>query len=315
MLALCIESSHARGMGHLFRALNLADGLRERGLQPIFLLNAHTPAQDLLAKRGYAHEVVPLGDHNGWEGDVIERHGVRLWINDRLNTDAYHARQVKALGLPLVTFDDRGEGAALSDLNVAALVFDAIGKLQGQRILQGPDYLILDPEIARFQRLRKRVDSLLVTLGGSDTYGVTVGVVRHLAAAGRSATVIVGPAFAHLAALEQALTPAFELKIGVPSLIAEFSRHDLAITGGGVTPFEAAASGLPCVVVANEHFEVPVGQVLAGLGVAAFAGHHETLDWRVLSAALPIESMSRAGLERVGLQGRQRVLDVIATYL
>ena len=315
MLALCIESSHARGMGHLFRALNLADGLRERGFQPIFLLNAHAPAQELLAKHGYAHEVVPLDDRSGWEGDVIERRGVRLWINDRLNTDAYHARQVKALGLPLVTFDDRGEGAALSDLNVAALIFDAIGKLQGQRILQGPDYLILDPKIARFQRLRKQVDSLLVTLGGSDTYGVTVGVVQHLAATGRRATVIVGPAFAHLAALEQALTPAFELKCGVPSLIAEFSRHDLAITGGGVTPFEAAASGLPCVVIANEHFEVPVGQALADLGVAAFAGHHERLDWRVLSAALPIESMSRTGLERVGLQGRQRVLDAIASYL
>lgn len=315
MLALCIESSHARGMGHLFRALNLADGLRERGLQPIFLLNANEPAQELLAKRGYSHEVVPLGGCNGWENDVIQRHGVRLWINDRLNTDAYHARQVKAFGLPLVTFDDRGEGAALSDLNVAALIFDAIGNLQGQRILQGPDYLILDPEIARFQRLRKRVDSLLVTLGGSDTYGVTVGVVRHLAAVGRSATVIVGPAFAHLAALEQALTPAFELKRGVPSLIAEFSRHDLAITGGGVTPFEAAASGLPCIVVANEQFEVPVGQALAGLGVAAFAGYRETVDWHVLSADLPIESMSRSGLERVGLQGRERVLDAIVACL
>ncbi len=315
MLALCIQSSHARGMGHLFRAMNLADGLRERGLQSIFLLNDHAPALELLSRRGYPYEVVPLDDHSSWEGDVIERRRLRLWINDRLNTDAYHARQVKALGLPLVTFDDLGEGAGLSDLNVAALIFDSFARLRGRRVLHGPDYLILDPEIAHFKRLRKRVGSLLVSLGGSDTYGVTVHVVRQLAAIGRSATVIVGPGFAHLAALEQELTPDFKLKCGVPSLVAEFSHHDLAITGGGVTPFEAAASGLPCVVIANEDFEVPVGQALAELGVAAFAGHHETVDWRVLSAALPIESMSRCGLERVGLEGRQYVVEAIAAYL
>ena len=202
MLALCIESSHARGMGHLFRALNLAEGLRERGLPLLFLLNAHEPALHLLAERGYAHEIVPLGESGGWERELIDRHGIRLWINDRLNTDAAHASQVKSAGVPLVTFDDRGAGAALADLNVAALIFDNVADLKGSRVLQGPDYLILNPEIARFQRLRKSAGSLLVTLGGSDTYGVTVAVVRHLAALGKGATVIVGPAFGHLAALE-----------------------------------------------------------------------------------------------------------------
>lgn len=301
-------------MGHLYRALNLADGLRERGLPLLFLLNAHEPSVRLLAERGYAHEIVPLHD-SGWEQEIIERRGIRLWINDRLNTDAAHAGLVRSAGVPLVTFDDRGTGAALSDLNVAALIFDGIGDLKGARVLQGPDYLILNPEIARFQRLRTSMGALLVTLGGSDTYGVTVSVVRHLAAIGKGATVIVGPAFTHREALARVLTPAFELKCGVPSLIAEFAAHDLAITGGGVTPFEAAASGLPCIVIANEHFEVLVGRALAELGGAVFAGHHETVDWTPFSAALPIEAMSRAGLERIGLAGRQRILDAIETLL
>ena len=38
----------------------------------------------------------------------------------------------------------------------------------------------------------------------------------------------------------------------------EMSRHDLAVTGGGMTPFEANAAGLPCIVVANETFEIQV---------------------------------------------------------
>lgn len=315
MIALCVESSHARGMGHLFRALNLADGLRASGHSPLFLVNPDAAGLDLLAERGYPSATVPLDDLQGnWESDVARRYGIRLWINDRLNTDIRHARRVKALGLPLVSFDDRGSGAESADIHVAALDFGERRQLGGSRVLHGPDYLILNPEIARYQRLRTAAGSLLVTLGGSDTYGVTVGVVKHLASIGRTATVVVGPAFAHLEALKDAMTPSFELLSGVPSLIKEFHRHDLAITGGGITPFEAAASGLPCVVIANEQFEIPVGRALANLGAAVFAGHHENVDWKLLSAELPIATMSRAGIERVGLDGCRRVLDAIAAY-
>jgi len=303
-------------MGHLYRALNLADGLRrEQGLRSVFLLNAYAPAQRILAERGQPYELVTLDADSGWERDLVKRLGLSMWINDRLDTDMAHARRVKDLGLPLVSFDDRGEGAALADLHVAAMIFDDVDKLHGRRILQGPDYLVLDPEIARFQRLRKQPGSLLVTLGGSDTYGVTVDVVRHLAASGTRATVVAGPAFSHMAELQQVLPPNFVLKRSVPSMIAEFSQHELAITGGGVTPFEAAASGLPCIIIANEDFEVPVGQVLSELGTAVFAGHHESPDWQVLSATLPIESMSRAGIQRIGLQGCKRVVSAIAGCL
>lgn len=312
MLALCIESSHARGMGHLFRALNLADGLRERGLPFVFLLNDHEPAVAMVAARGYAYRIVSPSATWDWEIETVRHLGIRLWIDDRLDTDIRHARAVKSLGLPLITFDDRGPGAELADVNVAALVFDPPGTLPGARVLQGPEFLVLSSEISRFQRVRQAVHSLVVSLGGSDTYGVTVDVVRRLAMSGRSATVVVGPGFAHWDALETVLTPGFEVKRGVPSLIAEFSRHDLAITGGGVTPFEAAASGLPCIVIANEDFEVPVGMALEGLGAARFAGHHAATDWSVLDAPLDIEAMSRAGLERVGLHGRDRVLDIVA---
>ncbi len=302
-------------MGHLFRALTLADGLRQRGLEIIFLLNDDLTAQKLISKHGFHFEIVRLKDVGNWETELIRRLSVRLWINDRLNTDIAHAQRIKALGLPLVTFDDQGEGATLADLNVAALLFNGVNNLGGTRVLQGHNYLVLNPEIESFRRLRLRMDSLLVTLGGSDTYGVTVKVVRKLAALGKTATVIVGPSFAHNDALEAAMTEGFELKRGVPSMIAEFNHHDLAITGCGITPFEAAASGLPCIVIANEGFEVPVGRTLQNIGTAVFAGHHENIDWQVLLQNLALESMSRTGLERIGLNGRNLVVDAIVAYL
>ena len=311
MFAICLESSHARGMGHLFRSLNLARELQRRGHGVALLVNDDEVSLRVLREHGHVPLVVDLRDvSGGWERALTVRHGFSVWINDRLDTDAAHAAHVRAAGVALVTFDDRGSGAALADLHIAALAFDA-GQLGGKKVLRGVDYLVLNPDLARYQRLRSAPGSLLVTLGGSDTYGATIKVVNQLAARGLGATVVVGPAFAHRQALDAVLPDAFELRIGVPSMAEEMSRHELAITGGGITPFEANAAGLPCLVVANEDFEIPVGRELERLGGALFVGHHDSIDLSALGSPLPLERMSRTGMANIGLGGTARVVDAL----
>ncbi len=309
MFALCIESSHARGMGHFYRALNLADGLAKAGLSYTFYLNDHAPSRQILVDRGIQHRIVNLEDFTGnWEVSLIKQDGITLWVNDRLNTDARHSAKIKAAGMPLVTFDDRGTGATLADLHIAALAFDKQERLGGHKLLRGADFLVLNPQISDHTRLRKRLSSILVTLGGSDTYGVTIKVVQMLKEMGLTATIVTGPAFTHLDKLNEVLAAGFILKRGVSSMIEEFHHHDLAITGGGITPFEANASGLPCVVIANELFEIPVGKELHRLGGSFFAGHHEALQLPLFTEDIPLEQMSHAGMNNIGLQGTQRVI-------
>lgn len=315
MFALCIEASHQRGMGHLFRMLGFSSLLKARGTPFLFLINADPVAEKMLAARHCPFRLVDLGASNGWQGELIRRLGITLWVDDRLDTDAFHAREIKASGIPRVTFDDRGPGAALANVNVAGLAFDAREALGGAKVLRGPRYLVLNPEIARYRRRRTGPGSILVTMGGSDTHGATVRVLEILKSAGRGATVVVGPAFAHEAELQSILTEAFTVKRAVPSLFEEFSRHSLAITGGGVTPFEANASGLPCVVVANEDFEIPVARGLAAMGGAVFAGHYCEIDASLLTRELPVAQMSDAALSHIDLHGAERVLDEIRRLL
>jgi spore coat polysaccharide biosynthesis predicted glycosyltransferase SpsG len=295
-------------MGHFFRALNLAAALHRAGQACKIFINAHEPALRLLENSSVQHaQVDPADLESDWEGRIIAE-GVHVWVNDRLDTDARHAAHVKRCGIPLVTFDDRGDGAASADLHIAALALDPREKLSGRRVLRGIDYLILNPEISRYRRIRREAKRLLVTLGGSDTYGVTMKVVRCLRAAGRMGTVLVGPGFRHDAELAESLGPGFVLMRSVPSLVAEFADYDWAITGGGITPFEANASGLPCIIVANEPFEVSIALGLAKLGGSVFAGHHAELDGSILTRDLPVEKMSRAGMERIGLKGVDHVV-------
>jgi spore coat polysaccharide biosynthesis predicted glycosyltransferase SpsG len=316
MLAICVEASHQRGMGHLFRVLNFCETLIERGMPFRIFINPHASSQALLIQRKLPFESVVLdAAKNDWQAGLIRKYGIKLWIDDRLNTDIGHAAQVKDCGIPLVTFDDRGTGAVLADLNVMALAFDESEPLQGAKVLRGPQFLVLNHEIEQYRRLRTAVGSIVVTMGGSDTYGVTVEVVKMLKSAGRCATVIVGPAFAHETELVDVLDDGFVLKRSVPSLIEEFSHHALAITGGGITPFEANASGLPCIVIANEDFEISVGQGLARLGGSVFAGHYSAIDEDLFACELPIREMSEAAMAHIDLQGAARVADEIEALI
>jgi len=316
MLGICVEASHQRGMGHLFRVLNLCETLRERGLPFRIFVNLHEPSQALLRQRNLPFDLITFeSGRSDWKAGLIQKYGVKLWIDDRLDTDEAHALQVKDCGIPRVTFDDRGAGAALADLNVMALAFDESENLPGRKVLKGPCYLVLNREIGLYRRVRSRKKNIVVTLGGSDTYGVTIKVVRILKAAGLHATVIAGPAFEHMKDLVDLLNDQFVLKQAVPSLIEEFSHHDLAITGGGITPFEANASGLPCVVIANEEFEVLVARGLAAMGGAVYAGHHADIDAGLLTGELDIKAMSVAAMRHVDLGGAGRVVDEIEALL
>lgn len=312
MFAICLESSHDRGMGHFYRALNLANYLLQINQPCILYINDHEPSIKILNKINLPYRIIDLRDYvNNWESHLIKQDKINVWINDRLNTDIIHAKKIKATNISLVTFDDRGSGADLADINIVGLSFNSSEKFSGIKVLRGLDYLILNPTINSFKRHRHNLSSILVTLGGSDTYGVTIKVVEILKAINLKATILVGPAFMHIEKLNKVINNNFVLKNNVFSMIEEFHYHDLAITGGGITPFEANASGLPCIVIANEIFEVPIGEALEKLGGSVFAGHRESFLLPNFISDYPLEKMSCSGMKNIDTLGLDRVTEAL----
>jgi len=308
LFALCVESSHQRGMGHLFRMLNFALFLRDKNESVIFFVNAHQPAMTILKENGFDYEIVDLSDvQSNWERQLIQKYGINVWVNDRLDTDAMHARNVKDARVKLVTLDDRGDGAAIADLHVAALVFDKIHELRGRKVLAGVQYLILDKGIDDYRRRRSALNKIVVSMGGSDTYGVTIQVVEMLKDSEIPVTIIVGPGFEHMERLQQVMPDHFNLRVNVPSLAEAFAEFDLAITSGGITPFEACAAGLPCIVVATEDFEIPVGKHLGKMGAALYAGYYKEMEKISVDTSTNVQAMSDRAMLCMDTKGADRV--------
>lgn len=308
MFAICIETSHEKGVGHLFRMLNFINYLKTQKENFIFIINDNEKTKNILLEQNINFEIVDLFEYNtNWESRIIRKHTIKYWINDRLTTNNQHAKNVLKYS-KLITFDDLGSGAKLSDLNICGLFFNKTN-LTGKKILKGTNYLILNNEINEYKKERKNIKNILITLGGSDTYGVTIKVLKLLKKYNVKATIHIGPLFEHLNELNKELIDGYEIKNNISSLIKEFNKYDLAITGGGITPFEANASGLPCLIIANELFEIPNGEFLERNNSSIFLGYHELIEESIFNHLheLDIKMMSKNGLETLNTRASEYI--------
>jgi spore coat polysaccharide biosynthesis predicted glycosyltransferase SpsG len=156
---------------------------------------------------------------------------------------------------------------------------------------------------------------VLLCFGGSDPSDVTARLGRALADDPRwTLQVVVGPDYrgaAEAVGLDVAREPG--------DLVPRLAGADLAVIGAGTMKLEAAALGVPAVLVAVADDQLTVGPSFAATGAAAWAGDGRTIDPAAIAevvgavvrdAALRRE-MSRRGPEVVPGDGARRI--VIAT--
>lgn len=310
MFAVCIEASHLRGMGHLFRSLNLTAYFHQKNEPFVLLVNRDPASLQILEKEGLSYEIVDFSDESSnWEAELIRRYGITVWLNDKFESSRALCAHVKQENVLLAVIDDRGGGAELADLHFAGMMFGKRKEeIPGKHVYMGLDYNILNPEIAKYVRKRDKLERIIVTLGGSDTYGVTVTAVKLLKKHGYRADVVIGANFRHEKELSEVIDEKDHVFRTVPSLMETFHEYDLAVTGGGVTALEANAAGLPCVIIANEIHEIATGKYLAQTGGAVFAGYYKEIEESCFDLSkLSVSHMSECAMQHVNLHGSENI--------
>jgi spore coat polysaccharide biosynthesis predicted glycosyltransferase SpsG len=310
MIIICIESSHSRGMGHLYRMCYLAAEMRRNSRDFLFVLNQDTPSLELLKKYDYPYRVVDLETEN-WQAEVLRSEKIDLWIDDRLATSVQHSAILRNQKIPIVTFDNSGAGAELADISIYGMAQERNASQRGARIFVGLEWNLIDPQIYRYRRARSEIHSLVITFGGTDTFGMTPQICRAVRDIYPQITVVTGPGFKHDGELRISLEerPLANLiwKKNVPSLAEEFSLHDLAITAGGVTPFEANAAGLPCIIVATELHEIDNARLLSSFGGSIYAGFRDEFDVDLVREMPNVAQMSQRAMASIPIGTAARV--------
>lgn len=331
------DVSPAIGLGHLRRCAVLAAELRRRGARTAFACRAEDadPAPEL---EGAADEIVPVEQSIGPEEDarlvarLARERGAAAVVADRFGADGGFGAALAAERLRWLQFDWAAREPIWADWILNAnpdaneRTYRRLLKKAGARLLLGPSYALLPPRFGELARQRRDSGAgrILVTLGGGDDRGGTELCLDALGLLDQrpACTLLVGPFNPRRRRIEEKAAGCggnVTVVFGERDAAARMAEADIAVIGGGTTTFEAAAMGLPFVVIQIAENQSRNAKAWDRAGAGLDAGPVERLApgrlarllSRLLEDGARRASLSSAGMARVDCRGAARVAEAL----
>jgi UDP-2,4-diacetamido-2,4,6-trideoxy-beta-L-altropyranose hydrolase len=305
-LAVRTDASRRIGWGHLKRCLALAQALRERGDEVVFVIRpSDVDVRPLLAQSGFAALPMPRLDGQAdddpdeappphgawlqrrWDRDAADTTcALHAWRPDVVLVDHYgidarwHCALGAATGATIAVIDDLADRPLAAELvidhNPAA---DHAAKYRGvlrypARICGGPSYALLDPVYREHARcvVDEAVASIGIFMGGTDPGNFSAFAVRacreQAAWTGpiEIATTSANPALGALRALAQD-DARLTITLDQPNLADFHARHGLQVGAGGGALWERCCIGTPTLALVTAENQRLSVPLLAADGV------------------------------------------------
>ena len=244
------------GYGHVKRMVALACALRDReGIGALFAVNGTADALDPIARAGFRAEPVE-GNARALHALIRPEQPDILLLDTREGLDRNDVAGLARNVSLTASVDDASARRLACDLAYYPPVpqafeldwkgSDCVARIGWQWSLLGLR------KLAAAARGNSSRPTVLVAMGGSDPFGLTLKCARALAALDPLSRVrfVLGPGMAERAATANVianLAPNFETVEGADDLATEYAAGDLALVAFGVTAFELAALGVPAL--------------------------------------------------------------------
>lgn len=262
-VAFRVNGGQGIGLGHIERCFSLARVLEEKNRTPFFICKRDNYVKHEVKGNGF--RLVELDEDISLTKDLEE---TISFLNDKkidiLITDSYqinksYLRNIKEeTSVLLVSIDDFAKFSFPSDIvinqNVYAKELNYDFSTGGTKFLLGPEYVLLRKQFTRLfpRKINRKVKGILITLGGTDLVNLTPRILGNLDRVKEefSITVIIGPSFSNIGEIKKARQKTHKKMNLVcnPSQISKWMlENDIAISGGGTTLYELAATGTPAI--------------------------------------------------------------------
>jgi UDP-2,4-diacetamido-2,4,6-trideoxy-beta-L-altropyranose hydrolase len=309
------------GFGHLRRCITLATAVRAAApsVEVEFWIDGPPDAAAFCARHGFVVQSVNQGDTPTME--LLRRSSaIGILIVDAYDVDAASLTTWKSHVDALVVVDDLADRFLDADLVIngspyaRGLSYRVAGKCL---MLLGPDYALLRSSFQGWpaRQASEQVSRVLVTLGGADPDGLTEPVVLAVRRAlpVTSIDVIVGPLFGPtpgldaLAASDASLT---HLHRGIDDPTPLMAQAEMAVSGGGQTLYELAATGLPAVAMclaSNQEGNVSALATVPTLLRAPVPASAASSDWSSVADTVRALAADRQLRQRMSEVGRKLI--------
>lgn len=261
-IAFVVSGSRHLGMGHVYRALTLADALLGNHLH-FLAYDSDDKTVDFLKRQDY-----PTSESSDKQDLLqhLEKFHPDVVVNDILDTDEEYITYLRSKGYFVVNFEDLGRGSLQANLVFNALYESSSPppnhRFGAQYVCLREEFVILPPA-----PLRDKPTTLLVTFGGVDENNLTVRTCRILPrllanSSLKRVIIILGPGYAHRAEFDSCveqfsgeLRSNIEVYKSVKNMAKLIREGDVAVTSNGRTVYELAAMGVPGVAIAQNDRE------------------------------------------------------------
>lgn len=244
------------GLGHVRRCVSLAIALRELGVDCIFNIEE---SREIAAAAGFR-----VGSAEHADAFVI---------------DSYQLNDFN-LGAPVIAIDDIAERPMPVDLVInPGIGAESLQYPEAKATALGIEYALLRPEFAS-EPLREHPASarkLLLTLGGSDPHDLAPRLIDAVGEQFESVDAVVGPFFTNVESVEAEARRhrSVTLHENVSDLRPMMLESDIALTGGGQTLVELAATATPAVAIeiaSNQRLYLTGFKTAGAIEIAGGAG-------------------------------------------
>ncbi|MHB9010496.1 MAG: UDP-2,4-diacetamido-2,4,6-trideoxy-beta-L-altropyranose hydrolase [Carboxydocellales bacterium] len=325
------------GIGHVMRCMALASELAKFGARINFIGKLDLAVSQYIEEHGFETIVIPKEINLITDLEFLIReiaaHKTDCVITDCYDLSGEYLAAVRKQVKLVVSVDDLNPfpfpAHTVINGNCYALEMSYQSSTGDTVFLLGLPYLLLRNEFRDCPQhlIRQEVKNILVTVGGCDVLNLVPNILSSLATWGKKLEInlVIGPGFNNREQINQA---AGELEGNVNFLekvtnMSELMLNcDLAITAGGSTLYELAATGTPAIAILQADNQVRAAAAMAKLGVCVNMGLGTYLFKQDLIRNLQLMSdrrirlkLSEAGKELVDGMGSVRCSNIIAARL
>ncbi|TMF32758.1 MAG: hypothetical protein E6I30_09640 [Chloroflexi bacterium] len=331
--AFITEGGAESGLGHVARCTALAEAAAAAGASVSFVVTPDPTVLALLRDKWTDVVPVPWAIDPGAALGALRSRGADVVVVDGYSAGPEFLRALRSVAGQVVAVDDGGDRPLPVDVVVN-------GGVSAERLpyrckpdtlfLLGPRYALVDPRYAEppCRSDSERVRRALICLGGGSHEGASLkalGAVDAAAPDDCAVDVAVG-SFSHNWPALDAAARATRHRVSIHcdrfGLRDLMLAADVAVSGGGVTLYELAATATPAVVVqmADNQARNVKGFEQAGAALAAGAAGEAALGESLAKALRRLArdhalraTMGARGRELVDGQGALRVAAALAS--
>lgn len=260
MIAFRVDANASVATGHIMRCMAIAQGVRRMGGEVMFLTAEETGAS-FARDRGFP-SICLYSEWNAMESELPSlQKAVAATQPDCMVIDSYQVTPAYLRALRSMTktvyLDDLNRFPCPADVVVNYNLFASKQEYKkryhgtGARLLLGPAYAPLREEFQKITPVwRDPPRALLITLGGSDPYGMGRALLHSLRENDNLKSLALHMVLGVYTGEDELIEPHWEnvhLHRNVADMARIMTDCDLAVTAGGSTLYELCACGVPAV--------------------------------------------------------------------